>query len=389
MKKITNRLDQHLKQSFPEFYKFYDMPALIETRQGRIETGQGKKIYLDYKDKNVFSILNDTNIMVEIKDLLVSNHSLPENLKLPAIEFSDPIILWAAEYSRMSYFHLIHNVFASIDIIQSFVPNATVKIIGLGERDELLSLFSYLNDLGLSKAYGIKLEDFLFIDDYSHLKAKSVYMIDTEYDGLTSKIVESRGVMGNEKNLNAWGKKFAKSMRNKFIYPQKIFISRLAENDSYRKVYEVIKKIKNGETLSEEEKKIEFNEDWFEASQTSSRLMDRLQERLLEEMFRERGYLVVNPGGLGDIHNQARLFNSAKYIVGLAGAGFINCCFCSPGAKVLVLNAGDGYTFPHDKIVQSFGVEASLCPKRMPWKNETPTAEYIFNQVKSQHPDFL
>ena len=33
--------------------------------------------------------------------------------------------------------------------------------------------------------------------------------------------------------------------------------------------------------------------------------------------------------------DQINLYNSAKIIVGLHGAGFANICFCSPGTKVI------------------------------------------------------
>jgi hypothetical protein len=109
-------------------------------------------------------------------------------------------------------------------------------------------------------------------------------------------------------------------------------------------------------------------------------------------LFEYHGYTVVNPGDRGSVSEQAKLFNSAKYVAGLAGAGFMNCLFCNSETQVLVLNAGDGYRFPHDKVVESFGLKTFLCPQRMPWRpwdTEALTAQAILDTVKKNYPNFL
>jgi hypothetical protein len=57
-------------------------------------------------------------------------------------------------------------------------------------------------------------------------------------------------------------------------------------------------------------------------------------------LARKAGFEVVRPE-LYSLREQASLFRSAEYVVGVKGAALANLIFCRPGASVLVLSPGD------------------------------------------------
>jgi hypothetical protein len=381
---------ENLEKFSCEHLSFFPMPASIKTAE--------LDFSISYEDKNAFGILNNSMSMVEIKNLSIDKLSKYQSSDLLKLELSRPTFLYSVDYTgSISYYHLVHNILASFEAIKSKIPDVDFKIIGVTSRDWFLKCIDYLNSLNILEIYKITEKDLLFLDDYDSLSINSLWFVDTTYDLITSKIARNQLNMGNIKQLNSWGETLPKLIKNRIFssvgLPAKIFISRLKENDEYRKTRDTIIKLQHKESFSEEEQifinSSKFN---YEYQNMGARLLDRDEEILLEKLFEQHGYTVVNPADLGSISEQAKFFSSAKYVAGLAGAGFMNCLFCDPETQVLVLNAGDGYKYPHDKVVESFGLKTFLCPKRMPWRpwgTEIPTAQSIFDTVKKNHLNFL
>jgi len=65
-------------------------------------------------------------------------------------------------------------------------------------------------------------------------------------------------------------------------------------------------------------------------------------EGLVEEMFRRRGFLVVNPETVA-FPDQVALYAAAPTLAGLSGSALLNCLFQRPGARLLELEHPDIY----------------------------------------------
>jgi hypothetical protein len=361
---------------------FYEMPTTIRVYEN--------VFYIDYEDKEIFSVANNVLSVTKIKNLKVEQSQKQKHLE--ALEILEPSVVIFLENAGPGHFHFMYEVLAEIEAILNFIPKAKIKIVNLGDELEFSELTNYLKEKGFFNAYNLNDEDIINLKNFSSLKIKEFFFINTAYNSVASKIANYQLNLGMEEDLNAWGSLFADSIRSRFVSQKpenKIFITRLNENDNYREVVKAMKKTIDKEELSEKEKSILSGRNISDYPELVGRLMLREEEILLEKMFRDAGYKIINPDKYGDIYGQSRLFNSAKYIAGLSGAAFINCCFCNSDAEVLVLNPSDVYTFVHDKIVESFGIKTYLCPKRMPWREEVRTAKEIFDAVKRNHPQFL
>jgi hypothetical protein len=382
---------ENLEKFSYEHLRFVPMPASITVAESDFS--------ISYEDGNAFSILKNSISMVEIKNLSIKKLPKYQSSDLLNLELSRPTFLWSVDYpDNIPYYHLLYNILASFEAIKSKIPNIDFKIVGIASREMFLKCIDYLDSLNILEIYKITEKDLLFLDDYDSLNISSLWIVDTTYDKITSKIIEGNQLnMGDINQLNSWGKTLSRLIKDSVLSssgrPSKIFISRLKENDEYRKIKNTIIKNHFKKDLSVDEKiMLAASKDNYESQNMGSRLLDRDEEILLEKLFEYHGYTVVNPGDLGSVSEQAKLFNSAKYVAGLAGAGFMNCLFCNSETQVLVLNAGDGYRFPHDKVVESFGLKTFLCPQRMPWRPwdaEALTAQAILDTVKKNYPNFL
>lgn len=65
-------------------------------------------------------------------------------------------------------------------------------------------------------------------------------------------------------------------------------------------------------------------------------------EGLVEEMFRRRGFLIVNPETVA-FPDQVALYAAAPTLAGLSGSALLNCLFQRPGARLLELEHPDVY----------------------------------------------
>ena len=122
----------------------------------------------------------------------------------------------------------------------------------------------------------------------------------------------------------------------------------------------------------------------------TDRVPSKKDEERIEKFFKESGYEIVDLSDYPSLFDQAKLFNSAKYVVGLAGASFLNTMFCSKQANILVLNTADSYNFPHETYIKYFGVKNSfVTPRRKLWKEMPNSASHIISEVKRNNPEFL
>jgi hypothetical protein len=363
---------------------FHQMPAAIHVYENTF--------FINYEDKEVIKIADNKILMTNIKNLKINQLQKQKTQTLKTLEILEPSIVLFLENGGPGHFHFIYDVLLEVEAIKSILSDVKIKIINLGNELEFVGAVRYLKEKGFFRAYDLTDEDVIDLSDIGQLNISSLFFINTKYNPVASKIVNYNFTMRRLEDMNTWGKFSVNALRSRFIDhndKNKIFITRLLENDKYRKIIEAMRKTINQEPLSEEEDTILFGRQISDYKELLGRVMDREEEILLEKMFSDAGYRIVNPNEYGDMHAQADMFNSAKYVVGLSGAAFINCCFCSKDAEVLVLNPSDKYTFAHDKIIESFGIKAYLCPKRMPWKDKPNTAKEIFDAVKRNHPQFL
>jgi hypothetical protein len=348
-------------------------------------------IYTDYESLSSVGFIDKEIPITQINDLIIYKD---ENLNKTdaSLDISEPSIVISLASSGEGYFHIMYNILAEVEILQAKFPEAKIKVLGLGPLKDLKFFKTFCDSKGISEAYKIKESDFISLEENNYIRFKNSYFINSDYNPIFSSISGYNFNYGTKTDLKEWGSGFSKKMKDRFLKEaskEKIFISRLYDNDLYRRIVLLMEKQMRGSILSEEELSLLSNRSVRDYPGLKKRLMQRDQEVLLEKMFEDFGYKIINAESYGDIFSQARLFNQARYIVGLSGASFINCCFCDPGAEVLVLNSSDYYTFPHDKFVESFGIKSYLCPSRKPWIEETYTAKEIFNEVLKKYPQFL
>lgn len=292
------------------------------------------------------------------------------------------------------YFHLLFNILGEIEFIRHFYPNVKIKIIKYIDPNNYF--VNKLKNLGIFEAYNITDEDIIDISDCKTIYFKNVFSIFSEYNHTLRYIYHSAFDYDTENNkMLDWGNIIAKRFRSSFkvennISPnRKIFISRLKDNDKLRQESEIIYKKVLGYPLSITEISQIIKIKDSQLSEAADRPMAKIDEVLLEKLFSDAGYEIVDPGKLVTIYEQAELYASASHIVGLSGAGFVNCCFTHPQSKILILNSSNSYSFPHKHIVESYGRQAAEAPNRNPLSKKINFAQGIFKYVKENHPDFF
>lgn len=81
-----------------------------------------------------------------------------------------------------------------------------------------------------------------------------------------------------------------------------------------------------------------------------------LNEPLIEEMFKNRGYEVITLAGLS-LSDQINYFAHAKKIVGAHGAGLTNICFSEPGTKLLEIQMPNYLNWCYRRLAAICGLD--------------------------------
>jgi capsular polysaccharide biosynthesis protein len=79
-----------------------------------------------------------------------------------------------------------------------------------------------------------------------------------------------------------------------------------------------------------------------------------LNEDELCQALIDIGFVVVEPQHL-TFQEQIRLFNNAKLVVGLGGAGMFNVAFCQPGTPVVSIESSAAFVSHHADLFSSLG----------------------------------
>lgn len=353
---------------------------------------------VEFEDcSRTLSIFNNFTIDRDLKKESESGYRAvyQSSANAQTLEIEDDVVLISIFNGLWGYFHLIYNIIGEVEFIKQHYPDVKIKIIKFLDQNDFFT--TKLLEMGLKKAYGILDEDIIDLAAYKNIKIKKVFSLFSEYNHALKYLYRlgfNYDMNGNE--LNGWGKAIKKSMQERFGIVEnnkplkKIFISRLKDNERLREESDIIYKKLHGYPLDiTETQKIAklIKKDYF--LDEADRPMVRSEEKELEKLFEQAGYEVVDPGKLSTIQEQAELYNSASHIVGLSGAGFINCIFAQPNAKILILNSSTTYIFPHEAIVRSFGLDVAEAPRITPWKKRRYFAQGIFKYVQQFHPDFL
>lgn len=339
---------------------------------------------------NNFRLDRDISMEAEKYKNVLQNSKELKDVKIPGR------VVTISFFSGMAgYFHYIFNVLGEIEMIQKFYPDTKIKIIIFLDPNN--RVLEHLKNNGTLDAYGIADDDIINLSDIQSLEIEQLLFIYSDTNHLTKYMAHHEfnydaypGVMDD------WGMAVRNGLRNRFITAKevkptrKIFISRLKDNDFLRSRSDVIHKMLLGYELDLKDFQLLVKMKKKEFLEHADRPMVRSEEKRLEQLFRDAGYEIIDPGkDCKTIQDQANLYASASHIVGLSGAGFVNCCFANESAKILVLNSSTSYGFPHLEIVKSFGLEAYEAPKRFPWHQQRYFADAIFNYAKRKLPDFF
>jgi capsular polysaccharide biosynthesis protein len=74
-----------------------------------------------------------------------------------------------------------------------------------------------------------------------------------------------------------------------------------------------------------------------------------LNEQELIAALQGRGYQIVEPQNL-PFEDQVRIFNRAKIVVGLGGAGMFNAVFCKPKTKIVSIESTGTFALNHARL---------------------------------------
>jgi capsular polysaccharide biosynthesis protein len=101
------------------------------------------------------------------------------------------------------------------------------------------------------------------------------------------------------------------------------------------------------------------------------------------EALAEKGFAIVEPEQLS-FQDQVRLFDSAKIVVGLGGAGMFNVLFSRPGTRVITIESNAAFVHDHAALFASlaldygviFGLQDESCNRypHNPWSLDVPAA---------------
>jgi hypothetical protein len=362
---------------------FYDTPLSAEVL--------GKKYLIEYQEKKQAFVAPKLPVY-KVKNLLISSDKTAEPLRI-----SDPTVVLGINSSGLwGYFHLIHNILAEIELIKKLYPKTQIKVLQMCEEGDFDYFVRELKRLGIFEAYEISDLDIIDLTTAKSLIIEEFLFMYTEYNYLASKIAnKGYDYQSGTEIFYSYNTLYSKKIRDRFVSGsienknRKIFVSRLMSNRWLRETSLIIHKRVLGHPLTEEES-IKIQE--IEPSsyrEYADRPMSEKDEKQLEKLFEEAGYEVIDPGIGNSIQQQANLFNSASHIVGISGAGMVNCCFCPKDTKVLILNTTDSYRFPHKEIVESFGLSCKETPEKKPWGKRIYRPQEIFDSVKANHPEFL
>jgi hypothetical protein len=314
----------------------------------------------------------------------------------PLIISGQTVILTITNGGLWGYFHLIHNILSEIELIKKLYPKTQIKVLQLCEEGDFDYFVRELKRFGIFDAYKLSDLDIIDLTTTKSLIIEELLFMYTEYNYLANRIAnKTYNYLDGTETFNSYNMLYSNKMKKRFVSgstenkDRKIFISRVKSGGWLREISFIIHKKVLGHSITEEENEKIQGIDPSEYREYADRPMSEKDEIRLEKLFEEAGYEIIDPGIGNSIQEQAELFNSAKYIVGLSGAGMVNCCFCSKDTKVLVLNTSDSYRFPHKEIVQSFGLMCEEAPAKKPWAKGIYRSQEIFDSVESSYPEFL
>jgi uncharacterized protein YihD (DUF1040 family) len=301
------------------------------------------------------------------------------------------------------------DIIGEAEAIRLAIPQLKIKVLNLFTKKNTIfansaqHFVNILKEKGLFEAFGLNQNDIIDLRNFDSIEISSCFFIGQyRNSGMYKIFVDSLEKDWEKDSSKILLKIVQKSMRKKFLKEEtrlpdkKIFISRMKHNDSARILSETIQGIFHGYPMNETKEHAEKNNlaknllSQYNYLAWTDRVLAKKDEEKIEKFFKENGYEIVDLSNYPSLFDQAKLFNSAKYVVGLAGAAFLNTMFCSEDASVLVLNTVDTYSFPHETYVKYFGIKNSfVTPRRKLWKEKPNSSNHIISEVKRNNPEFL
>lgn len=187
--------------------------------------------------------------------------------------------------AKTNYYHWLFEVLPKLKILSSSekIENIDFFLLPSTKMKHHIETMEMLN---------IEKEKLLDSNSYKHILSDDLYVVDHPFRLTNNTVYDTQ-------NIPAWifnwiRENFLNQMSSNY-FPEKIFIDRSKSISKYRD-------IENKEQIY--------------------------------DIFKENGYEFIRPENYG-IKDQIKMFNSAKKIAGLHGAGFANICFCNPKTKII------------------------------------------------------
>jgi hypothetical protein len=360
-----------------------------------------------YKSVEVVKDQGSGTPFVKLTDLSIAREHGDKTGKV--YRFEEPCIILSSDMPFYQFWELVVDLVGEVELIKLAIPQLKIKILNFFTKENsvyansIKNFVDVLKEKGFFEAYELNENDIIDLRNFDSIEISSCFFIGNyKESGMYKIFVDSLEEDWEETRTGHLLKVVQKSMREKFLKKdlpspyKKIFISRMRHNDSARILSETIQGIFHGYPMNESEKHIEKNSlaklllNEYSFITWTDRVPTKRDENKIENFFRENGYEIIDLSDYPSLFEQAKLFNSAKYIVGLAGAAFLNTMFCNKEANVLVLNTADSYNFPHEIYIKYFGIKNSfVTPRRKVWKEMPNSATHIISEVKRNNPEFL
>jgi hypothetical protein len=380
-------------------YYFSSLPVRVENNDEDFEA--------TYKDVEVITDPRLHSSFVKLNNVLITKKHGENTGKTYKID--EPCILLSSDTPFYQFWELVVDIIGEAEAIKLAIPELKIKILNLFTKEDSVFVDStknfvdVLKEKGFFEAFGLNENDVIDLRNFDSIEISACFFIGRYREsGMYKIFVDRTENLWEEDSSSILFKIVQKSMKEKFLKKEvsvpykKIFISRMKNNDSSRILSETIQGIFHGYPMNENEKHVEKNElaklllSRYDYVTWTDRVPSKKDEEKIEKFFKENGYEIVDLSDYPSLYDQAKLFSSAKYVAGLAGAAFLNTMFCSKEANVLVLNTADSYSFPHETYIRYFGIKNSfIVPRRKLWKEMPNSASYIISEVKRNNPEFL
>lgn len=288
------------------------------------------------------------------KNLLIGSRGDPEPLTISGNSF-------IIDVGSFVYFHFFQDMIGQFLFLKDLVTD--LRIIVLAETKE-----KYVNQSQNStrlieeclESFGIKEQDFLYVEDQDILLESTVW-VNSIYNNFITKDKTNKLLESKDQDYLKYNIEIFKKIKNHYSYlisdyPKidKIFVSRKIQNDQIRKSKDLLDSYRKGFSYEElVDMYPEYTKNSREVELLLGRIIEKFisleEEELLENFFISKGYTIVTPENFS-FSEQINMYNKATHIASIIGSGLHNCIFAQDSAKVFIVNINNIDRFDYDNI---------------------------------------